>query len=158
MKAKAYNDTEVGFIHLTNNCGELKIIDYRNTRNVLVEFVNTGYRVTVQMDSIRKGKIKDPYALSVYGVGFIGEGHLSRDENGHTKAYQVWHSMMNRCYNKECNQYNNYGGRGVFVDESWHNFQNFTEWFYENYIDGYEIDKDKLSGKRHGDVYSDKWC
>lgn len=158
IKDKADNDTEVGFIHLTNNCGKLKIINYISSRKVLIEFIETGYRTVVQKDSIRKGKIKDPYALTVYGVGFVGEGYTSRDKNGHTKAYETWHSMMARCYNKEHQQYDNYGGRGVSVHHDWHNFQNFAKWFYENYEKGKELDKDKLSGKSHGDIYSEHWC
>jgi hypothetical protein len=33
--------------------------------------------------------------------------------------YQVWHSMLQRCYNKNNQAYHRYGGRGILVYEKW---------------------------------------
>lgn len=33
--------------------------------------------------------------------------------------YQAWEAMIQRCTNPKTNGYQNYGGRGVSVDESW---------------------------------------
>lgn len=40
---------------------------------------------------------------------------------------RTWRSMMNRCTNKNCKQWKNYGGRGISVCQRWHNFLNFFQ-------------------------------
>lgn len=42
-----------------------------------------------------------------------------------TAVYYVWVSMRARCRNKNNPYYKNYGGRGIFVCERWHKFENF---------------------------------
>lgn len=43
----------------------------------------------------------------------------------HTRTYQKWNSMKNRCFNPRLKNYKNYGGRGISVCESWLKFENF---------------------------------
>lgn len=38
-----------------------------------------------------------------------------------TKAYTAWSSMKNRCYNKKCENFKHYGGRGISVCSRWKN-------------------------------------
>ena len=38
-----------------------------------------------------------------------------------TRLYKVWQKMKDRCYNKNCTGYENYGGRGIKVYEEWKN-------------------------------------
>ena len=40
--------------------------------------------------------------------------------------------MRERCENEKDKYYKDYGGRGIFVCEEWHNFINFKNWAYEN--------------------------
>jgi hypothetical protein len=43
-------------------------------------------------------------------------------------TYQCWSDMKQRCYNKRCRDWPNYGGRGISVCERWlEDFQNFLE-------------------------------
>ena len=42
-----------------------------------------------------------------------------------TPAWNVWASMMNRCYCPTTKVYKEYGGRGITVDDHWHMFENF---------------------------------
>lgn len=44
-----------------------------------------------------------------------------------TVEYRTWLSMMQRCYNPKNPSYEDYGGRGIHVDERWHKFENFYE-------------------------------
>lgn len=40
----------------------------------------------------------------------------------------IWRGAINRCYNKKCDKYRYYGGRGIKVCERWINsFENFLE-------------------------------
>ena len=40
--------------------------------------------------------------------------------------YAVWSQMMQRCYQEKTEQFADYGGRGIAVDESWWHFKNFV--------------------------------
>lgn len=39
--------------------------------------------------------------------------------------YATWQGMKNRCLNQGCDQFHNYGGRGIKVCERWSSFSNF---------------------------------
>lgn len=78
----------------------------------------------------------------VCGIGINDyEGNVS--ENGRNiTSYSVWVGMLHRCYNKKHVHYKYYGGKGVTVHPTWLSFRNFKNWFDENYVEGYELDKD----------------
>jgi hypothetical protein len=42
-----------------------------------------------------------------------------------TQVYRAWLDMMRRCYRPSCKAFRHYGGRGIAVEDSWHNFYNF---------------------------------
>lgn len=42
-----------------------------------------------------------------------------------SKIYGIWNAMKNRCSNKNCPAYMNYGGRGIEVCGRWLKFENF---------------------------------
>jgi hypothetical protein len=44
-----------------------------------------------------------------------------------TSFYKAWQGIIQRCFNKNDNNYKNYGGRGITVCERWLNFDNFKE-------------------------------
>lgn len=41
------------------------------------------------------------------------------------RTYQTWRNMIRRCYDKKCNDYPRYGGRGIHVCYEWYLFENF---------------------------------
>jgi hypothetical protein len=55
----------------------------------------------------------------------------SRTTHGHTigltrsPTCSSWHSMLQRCLNPNCTQYQSWGGRGIKVCERWLKFENF---------------------------------
>jgi hypothetical protein len=59
-----------------------------------------------------------------------------------TKINYKWQSMKRRCYNKNCKDYKNYGGRGIKVCDEWLDFIPFMQWSIENgYSDDLELDR-----------------
>lgn len=53
-----------------------------------------------------------------------------RDKNGnlvYTNEMAIWRNMFARCYKKDCNQYFDYGMRGIRVSPTWRSFYNFVE-------------------------------
>lgn len=93
---------------------------------------------------------------SVYGVGFIGEGnHKPSINRRKTKAYSKWNNILHRSYDVKHKE-NNPTYKDVTVCEEWHNFQNFAQWFEENNIEGFELDKDILV--KDNKIYSPETC
>lgn len=146
---------DIGDEYATNSSGIIKILEYRNSNSVTILFKETGFIKTTRTESIHKGSVRDPYAKTFLGVGFIGEGPF-KITKGEIKAGQVWRDMLGRCYYEDDCRYSRYGGRGVHVCEHWHNFQNFAEWFTQKYRKGTVLDKDlrKVGSK----IYSPETC
>lgn len=50
--------------------------------------------------------------------------------------------MKQRCQNRKCRAYRNYGGRGIRVCDDWQTFEPFFEWAVSNgYANGLDIDR-----------------
>ena len=83
----------------------------------------------------------------------LGTKHGQR----HTKLYEVWLSMKQRCSNPKSQYYRLYGGKGVTVCKEWKNFVSFYEWAISNgYKDGLTIErKDSTKGYN---PYNCKWA
>lgn len=149
---------KIGSVHSSSNYGDFKILNYFNSSNVEVEFVLTGFKVVAHSSAIRNGEVKDKILPSVYGVGFVGDGvHAPTQDRKQTRAYRAWSSMLRRCYcpkhKKERPTY-----IGVTVCKDWRNFQNFAEWFNENNIEGFHMDKDVKQRGIEDKVYSPEVC
>lgn len=144
----------------SNNYGDYKVLRYINTNNIEVEFLQTKTKLTVTLNSIRRGTLRDPYYPSVYGVGYFGVGkYSSRPEpkGPQSTCYKRWKEMIGRCYNKTSSGYESYGARGVTVCKEWLNFQNFAQWWEENcYNEQYQLDKDVLN--KNSKQYSPENC
>jgi len=102
---------------------------------------------------------KSRLSKNICGVGYIGIGHHKSCENGkNSKAYQCWSNMIKRCYSDSRGSKNK-SYDNCQVDDVWHNYQNFAEWYQHNHPnDGrkYHLDKDtKIDGNR---TYSPDTC
>lgn len=76
-----------------------------------------------------------------YGHNSGGVWAVSKDRKP-TKEYSRWATLMSRCYNPKNQAYPKYGGKGVTVCDEWHDFQVFAQWFSENSIHDWPMDKD----------------
>jgi hypothetical protein len=45
----------------------------------------------------------------------------------HSRTYNIWHGMLQRCDNAKAPNYYLYGGRGISVCDKWRSFKNFFE-------------------------------
>ncbi|CAM0040596.1 HNH endonuclease [Vibrio phage K404] len=152
-----------GSIHNSVNYGKFVVIKYTSSRKITLEFLDTGYTVTVRGDAIKSGKIKDKLRPSIHGFGFVGVGKQPTSVAGKTtSAYGRWERMLARCYQETHKHYKYYGGRGVTVCEEWRNFQNFSDWYLRECSKlnispdnkEYEIDKDISCAN----IYSPETC
>lgn len=146
----------VGEKHMTNEGYEIEIIEYINCRTCTIQFEDLGTVKNVPYTSIKNGAIRNRNNKTVHGIGYIGYGeYLGCIDNKATKGYSVWRGMIRRCYSEK-NFLKHPTYKDVVVCEEWYNFQNFAKWYYENYIEGFELDKDILCGNCK--IYSPKTC
>ena len=60
----------------------------------------------------------------------------------HTRLYNIWRSMRQRCNNPKTINYSRYGGRGIKVCQEWNKFIPFFEWSMSNgYDDALTLDR-----------------
>lgn len=52
-----------------------------------------------------------------------------------TELRSRWCRMLSRCEDEDYRQWQDYGGRGIYVCDEWHDFHKFYEWCMENDIE-----------------------
>jgi hypothetical protein len=69
----------------------------------------------------RCGRLCDQHSANILRVKSCGCYQQSRINNKviGRPEYAIWVQMNQRCYNKRCKAYKNYGARGVMVCEAW---------------------------------------
>lgn len=153
MPSKGYIKNRAGEKHITNEGYAIEIIESFNAKNCTIRFEsgviikNRGY------SDLLKGKVKNPYHKSFCEVGYFGIGNYNNKTN--CKAYNIWGSMLRRCYNGKL-QERQPTYKDVTVCEEWHNFQNFAQWFENNYKEEFDLDKDILV--KGNKIYSPETC
>lgn len=130
-----------------------EIIEYFGSNNVTIQFEDGTILYKRFYQALLKKEIKNPNYPSLYEVGYSGVGQYNSKK--HFVVYNRWRSVFQRCYDKKYQEKNPTYSRCT-VDEEWHNFQNFAKWFYENYKEGWQMDKDILV--KGNKIYSPKTC
>lgn len=138
---------------------KFKIIEYINSLNCTIQFEDGNIFYKKDYGAIRKGKVKNLFFPSVYGVGYIGQGKYKLFKNKKpSPATSFWYNMLSRSYSEKYHKtHPTY--KDVKVCEEWHNFQNFAKWYEENwkpYMDGWHLDKDILF--KGNKIYSPETC
>lgn len=73
---------------------------------------------------------------------FDNSRKLVKHGKSNSRLYNIWKSMMARCYNKNSKAFRNYGNRGISVCEEWHCLDRFIEWaLSHDYADNLSIDR-----------------
>lgn len=156
-------DTQkIGEIRNNNSGTPMKIIDYKSTSDITVEFLDEHhYTKHTAYTNFVRGNVKNPYDRDLYGVGYLGVGKWKvKDETGKwSKVYLCWRHMLERCYHEKSSwQYPAYYGICT-VCEEWKCFQTFADWYKEREYDVNErlhLDKDiKYPGNT---IYSPENC
>ena len=153
----SYKDC-VGKVFKSLNSGDFKIVKYNDYENVEIQFLNTCFKTVAILNHIRNGKVKDPYAPSVCGVGVLGTRYPSSEYGVHTKEYKLWCNMLKRCYSdifkKQRPTY-----EGCEVSENFKSYEYFYDWC-QNQIgfsnQSWQMDKDLLV--KGNKVYSENTC
>lgn len=149
-------------IYNYQNC-LMKIIEYNNAHDIIVEFQDN-YKVKVHTAycNFKNGNVKNPYFPSVYGVGIIGNKYPLKTNNRQLKEYKMWQRMLERCFDKKFKEkHPTY--KDVTCCDEWLLYENFYDWvhsqenfnkWYNNY--SWSLDKDII--KKGNKVYSYNTC
>ena len=161
-KKQAIENEIVGKTNFNSYGTEMKIIQYEGANKVLIEFQDE-YKTKkyTDMKSFNQGKVSNPYDKTVLGVGYYGFDFIKKSSSKEwEQCYNVWHHMLRRCYDSKHQQEKCPSYIGCSVCDEWHNFKNFSEWYFENYIDFGEekscLDKDILH--KGNKIYSPENC
>lgn len=142
---------KVGSTHSTHygEIAVLEVLDGSRGRGsqtrVVIRFTATGSVRNVQANNISQGKVKDPAAPTVYGVGYIGSD-LRIPQRGTSevrRVYDLWANMLKRAYGGFDPAYTD-----VTVDTRWHSFTRFLNTLelipgYDAWLSGEDVHLDK---------------
>ena len=153
----SYKDC-VGKVFKSLNSGDFKIVKYNHAKDVEIQFLKTGYETLAQLGNIRNGKVKDLYAPSVCGVGILGTKYPSKVNGRNTKEYDLWYSMLRRCYSDNSKK-KRPTYEGCEVSDKFKSYEYFYEWCHSQIgfgVEGWHLDKDLLV--KGNKVYSEDSC
>lgn len=141
-------------IYKTNQGYNIRILEYFNSRNATIQFIDNGLIVyNVDVSSILKGNIKNPYHPNKYGA-YFGVGKYNSKDYRYT--YDIWKGMNRRTHTSET--YKN-----SIVCEEWLDYQNFAAWHHPRIISLnpefiYNLDKDIKQIGKYPKIYSPDTC
>ena len=146
-----------GRVFNTNNYGDVVVLQYTNTRDVTVKFINTGNIRKVGMSELKKGEVRDNELKPVYKVGVMDIPNAVK-RGSKSKSYSAWNGMLQRCYNEHMRS-NLPTYSDCEVSDDFKYYSKFKEWA-EKQI-GYDqecwaLDKDLLV--KGNKVYSAETC
>lgn len=138
---------------ITRSCGCLRKVDLtgkvfgrltvvrgvaRNKRGYYHCNCSCGNKTLVRGDSLQSGLTKSCGCWQ-YENGLLSETH----GKSHTRIYNIYQKMKERCYNPKNERYERYGGRGIIVCDQWlDDFMNFYNWAEKNgYKETLSIDR-----------------
>ena len=126
-----------------NRYGRLTVLGRDNTKSKhdahWICKCDCGNIFTTKGTRLRNGRCKS--------CGCLQKELLSKRQTTHnqtnTRLYRIWNNLKDRCFNKNCKDFCNYGERGISVCENWiHSFESFRDWAINNgYNDILQIDR-----------------
>lgn len=108
--------------HLHKKFGRLTVIEYlgvklqaRKTKAQWKAICECGNYWNGSGNSLQSGKAKSCGCLALE----LNVCIKSHEEYHHSKEYNTWVKIKQRCYNIKSKDYSNYGGRGIKVSREW---------------------------------------
>jgi hypothetical protein len=125
MKKRIYVKDAIG-----KKFGKLLILSESNLLNgksTVLCLCDCGNKKVIRLGNIIKG--------DTVSCGCYARSNKSNFKHGlrNHRLYEIWAGMKKRCYNKNCNSYKDYGGRGIEIYPAWiSDFKCFYEWAIKN--------------------------
>ena len=128
-------------MNINDKFGKLIVLEIKKGRFIKVK-CDCGNIKEVRKHDVKNGRTKS--------CGCIRKNKPNSIKHGlsNTKLYIVFKAMKQRCYNKNCKDYSEYGNRGIIIYQEWLNdYTNFHSWALNNgYKEGLYIDRINNNG------------
>lgn len=154
----------VGEERVNNQGCLMRIVEYKNAKNITVQFDNNPtHRANGSYRQFKLGYFHNPFVPTIYGVGIMGNEFPCKENGDYSKEFRAWYAMIARCYSKRRKQEKpTYSG--CTVSEDFLYFPNFYRWItmQENYLiwktnPHFAVDKDILC-KGNKEYSPEKCC
>ena len=150
-----------GETHINNKGTPMKIIAYRSSSNIDVEFLDSHHYIkkNATYSNFKRGNVSNPYDRTVFGIGYLGEREDEAIVKHDDDRYACWQHMIERCYlEKKKDIHPSYYGISE-ISEEWQCYANFANWYDSHYYEVNErlhLDKDILY--KGNKIYSPHHC
>lgn len=150
-----------GETHINNKGTPMKIIAYRNSSNIDVEFLDSHHYIkkNATYSNFKRGNVSNPYDRTVFGIGYLGEREDEAIVKHDDDRYACWQHMIERWYlEKKKDIHPSYYGISE-ISEEWQCYANFADWYDSHYYEVNErlhLDKDILY--KGNKIYSPHHC
>lgn len=147
-----------GKVFKTNNYGNVEVVEYLDSQNITVKFLNTGSIKITTTSALTTGILKDPEVHDTHKYGIMD---LPKSVGRGCKCdplYHTWNGMMQRCYNPK-NKMNNPTYEVCTSTETFRYFSKFKSWYYSQIgcdQEDWYLDKDILV--KGNKTYSEDTC
>lgn len=102
-----------------------------------------GNKVEVVYQQLKEGKT---ISCGCYRKQKVIENNTTHNQSN-TRLYKIYMGMKKRCYNKKCEAYSYYGGKGIKICDEWSSYETFMQWALSNgYSDDLSIDRIDSNG------------
>lgn len=94
-----------------------------------------GKTTVVPSNSLKKGSTQSCGCIALEHTTKMGLDSATHHLR-HTRLYNIWANMKQRCYNTDNPRFKDYGARGIVMCNEWRNsFENFYKWSISNGYD-----------------------
>lgn len=141
----------LGYEGYSKKGSPFSIIEWdKGSKDCKIIFKNTGYIKNTSKHTLLYKGVEDP-TIQLQGRGIFD----TYPEHNKSDACILWRSIFNRCYgNYSLKKRPSY--KGCSVSEEWRLFSKFKEWYENNYVEGWHLDKDlRVKGNK---VYGEDFC
>lgn len=105
-----------------------------------------GNETTVALEKLRGGRTKSCGCLKRAAAAVVGAGNRTHGKTGE-RIYTIWHSMVQRCRDRNHTNYPQYGARGIQVCDEWANsFEAFYRDMGDPPTDNHTLDRRDTAG------------
>lgn len=141
----------------------MKIIEYKDANNIVVEFLDDFHsKVKTTWRYFQNGLVNNPFDKTVQNFGFIGNQEIRDSDGTLSSEYRTWFNMIHRCMMKNTRS-KDLSYDGCSICEEWQSFEEFRKWIraepnFEKWkeLDDKALDKDILI--KGNKIYSPDTC
>lgn len=135
--------------YLNRRYSRLTIIEFLGADNINRIYCKCsctcGSIIPVNFFHLKNGNTK---SCGCYKIDIVVSRNLiNAHPHRKTRIFRIWKRMHQRCYEINCDDYKDYGAKGVKICDDWHEYYTFYSWAISHgYSDSLSIDRLDVTG------------